>query len=350
MSSRIDSAQMNKKILLVFTGGTIGSLVSHGCIKTTDSNSSVLLQLFNAHYPDSQRVQFKTIRPLNLLSENLHPAVWQNLLTTITAEQPEQYDGIIITHGTDTLSYTAAALSFYFHALKVPLLLVSSDYPLSDSKANGWGNFSCAVDFISQVAHAGVFVPYRNTGQSSYVHLGTRLISCLPLSNDFISIQHKSFLCYENRQFTTINPLPTKPTHPLITLKPLFSKRVLLIRPYPGLNYQSFNLDQVDVVLHDLYHSGTACVASEEGEDYSLLDFIDRCQQQSVKIYLAPIIKSDTAYLSTHQLIAAGANVIWNMTIEAAYVKLLLAYGNFTQALEIERFLASHIAHEYIGV
>ena len=212
------------------------------------------------------------------------------------------------------------------------------------------GNFSCAVDFISQVAHAGVFVPYRNTGQSTYVHLGTRLISCLPLSNDFISIQHKSFLCYENRQFTTINPLPTKPTHPLITLKPLFSKRVLLIRPYPGLNYQSFNLDQVDVVLHDLYHSGTACVASEEGEDYSLLDFIDRCQQQSVKIYLAPIIKSDTAYLSTHQLIAAGANVIWNMTIEAAYVKLLLAYGNFTQALEIERFLASHIAHEYIGV
>jgi len=117
MSSKTDSASINKKILLVFTGGTIGSLASQGCIKTTDNAPSILLQLFESHYPDSHQVQFKIIRPLNLLSENLHPVIWQNLLTAITAEQPEQYDGIIVTHGTDTLSYTAAALSFYFHTV-----------------------------------------------------------------------------------------------------------------------------------------------------------------------------------------------------------------------------------------
>lgn len=348
MSNKPDAAVINKKILLVFTGGTIGSFVSQGCIDADDNAPAALLQLFEARYPDSHQIQFKTIRPLNVLSENLHPAIWQDLLIAITVERPEQYDGIIITHGTDTLSYTAAALSFYFHALTVPLLLVSSDYPLSDSRANGWSHFSCAVDFIRQIARAGVFVPYRNNGQRVHVHLGTRLLSCLPLSNDFISIQHKSFLCYENRQFTTLNSLPLIPNYSPFALKPLFAKRVLLIRPYPGLNYQSLNLDQVDVVLHDLYHSGTACVAQESGGDYSLLSFITRCQQHAVKIYLASIIKSDSAYSSTHQLIAVGADILWNMTIEAAYVKLLLAYGNFTQPSEIEKFLANTVALEHI--
>jgi len=78
------------------------------------------------------------------------PGVWQTLITAIEAQHPEHYDGIIITHGTDTLAYTAAALSFYFNAIKIPILLVSSDYPLDDSKANGLDNFMCAVEFIRQ--------------------------------------------------------------------------------------------------------------------------------------------------------------------------------------------------------
>ncbi|TAL54310.1 MAG: asparaginase [Methylovulum sp.] len=336
-----------KNILLVFTGGTIGSMATEGCIDTSATAPFTLLQQFRQHYPDSQQLMFKTIQPLNLLSENLAPAAWKTLIAAIEAEQPAQYDGIIVTHGTDTLSYTAAALGLYFHALNVPVLLVSSDYPLDDSRANGLENFICAVDFIALINQPGVFVPYRNPQQMTVVHQGTRLASCLQLSGDFISVQHKSYMRYEDRRFSALNPPAATPFRRIV-LKPEFSERILMIKPYPGLNYRTINLEQVDAVLHDLYHSGTACVSRQWGEDHSLPEFITRCRERAIKVYLAPIIQSVDAYQSTRTLIAQGAEVIWNMSIEAAYTKLLLAYGNFSDEQDIMDFINADIAGEHI--
>jgi len=336
-----------KNILLVFTGGTIGSIATKGCIDTSAAAPFTLLQQFRQHYPDPQQLVFKTIQPLNLLSENLAPAAWKTLIAAIEAEQPAQYDGIIVTHGTDTLSYTAAALGLYFHALNVPVLLVSSDYPLDDSRANGLENFICAVDFIALINQPGVFVPYRNPQQMTVVHQGTRLASCLQLSGDFISVQHKSYMRYQDRRFSALNPPAATPFR-RIALQPEFSGRILMIKPYPGLNYRTINLEQVDAVLHDLYHSGTACVSRQWGEDHSLPEFITRCRERAIKVYLAPIIQSTDAYQSTRTLIAQGAEIIWNMSIEAAYTKLLLAYGNFSDEQDIMGFINADIAGEHI--
>ena len=121
-----------------------------------------------------------------------------------------------------------------------------------------------------------------------------------------------------------------------------------MIKPYPGLNYASFNLENVDAVLHDLYHSGTACASTQWGEKYSLLEFIKRCQEQNIKVYLAPAIKSVDAYQSTRALIEQGAEMIWNMSIEAAYVKLMLAYGNFSDEQQIMAFIDMDIAGEHV--
>jgi L-asparaginase len=131
-------------------------------------------------------------------------------------------------------------------------------------------------------------------------------------------------------------------------LKPRFSKRILMIKPYPGLNYAHFNLENVDAVLHDLYHSGTACASTQWGKTHSLLEFIKRCREQGIKVYLAPAIKSADAYQSTRALIEQGAEMIWNMSIEAAYVKLMLAYGNFTDEQQIMDFINADIAGEHI--
>ncbi|MDO9107103.1 MAG: asparaginase domain-containing protein [Methylovulum sp.] len=337
-----------KNILLAFTGGTIGSLATDGCIDISAAAPFTLLQQFRQHYPDHGQVSFTTIQPLDLLSENLAPAAWQTLIAAIEAEQPGQYDGIIITHGTDTLSYTAAALGFYFHALDKPVLLVSSDYPLDKPEANGLENFGCAVDFIVQVNRPGVFVPYRNRQQITQIHLGTRLSSCLPLSGDFISVQHKSHMQYENRRFTVLNPI-VAPQTANIALAAQFSERILMIKPYPGLDYRTVNLDQTDAVLHDLYHSGTACVSRQWGASHSLLEFINRCRERAVKVYLAPIIKSADAYLSTRLLIDQGAEIIWNMSIEAAYTKLALAYGNFSDGQDIMAFISADMAGEHVS-
>ncbi|WP_340124222.1 asparaginase [Methylobacter svalbardensis] len=337
-----------KNILVVFTGGTIGSVATDGTINTADSASFKLIQLFQQHDENYRKIHFDTIQPLQVLSENLAPCAWTSIITAIEAARPEQYDGIIMTHGTDTLAYTACALSFYFHATRIPMLLVASDYPLDHPQANGVENFICAVEFILQINRPGVFVPYRNQQQTTQVHQGTRLTCSLQLSGDFFSVQAKSYLHFENRQFSLLNP-PAKKSLPHNTpLKADFSERILMIKPYPGLDYANFNLENVDAVLHDLYHSGTACASLQWGENYSLVAFIERCKQQGISVYLAPAIKSADAYQSTRALIEQGAEIIWNMSIEAAYVKLLLAYGNFNDKQEIMAFMIEDIAGEHL--
>lgn len=336
----------NKNILLLLTGGTIGSKAQQGSIDTDQAAGFKLLELFQQQYPDHSRINFTTRQVAQLLSENLHPDFWQTLIAAIEAEDICDYDGIIITHGTDTLAFTAAVLGIYFHAINIPLLLVSSNFPLANTKANGLPNFICAVDFIRQSHAAGVFVPYQNPGHPMQVHIGTRLNSCLPLSGDFISVQGRPYCRYENAEFTRLHALPEKQAI-TVSFKVKFA-RILLIKPYPGLNYSHFNLDNVDVILHDLYHSGTACIINQWGEQHSLIEFSAQCQQRSVPLYLTPAIKTADTYSSTQQLLAHGAKIVWNSSLESVYAKLCLAYASNIDADAITTFLATNVAWEQI--
>jgi L-asparaginase len=97
-----------------------------------------------------------------------------------------------------------------------------------------------------------------------------------------------------------------------------------------------------------LYHSGTACSSDAYGQQHDLVAFIKRCRQQNINIYLAPAIHSDSAYSSTRELLAHGGEMIWNLSLEAAYAKLLLAYSNFNSSQAISEFLAGDVAGEQI--
>lgn len=303
-----------KNILVIFTGGTIGSSVHQGAIDTDKKTAFLLLEQFKQRQPNTN-VNFTTRQPYQILSENLSPRIWTTLISEIENANPNAYDGIIITHGTDTLAFTAAALSVYFQVFSVPIFLVSSHLPLSNPHANGLDNFCFAVEKIVTEKLTGVFVPYRNPNDS-YVtlHKGNLLTSSPQLSSDFFSVAVGDFVSKANFN----QPL-----------KPQFSERILLIKPYPSLNYDYFNLENVDAVLHDLYHSGTACTTSNWGGNHSLLNFIARCKHENMPIYLAPALKSADAYQSTIELVETGATVLWNMTLETAFVKLSLSYGNF---------------------
>lgn len=334
-------------ILLLFTGGTIGSTAINGTVNTDNKQAYKLLDLFKQSNADSPKLHFTTLQPIQLLSENIFPSVWELLIQAVEAQNIAEYDGIIITHGTDTLAFTAAALGLYFNSIKIPILLVSSNYPLENSQANGLIHFACAVEFIKQRKQAGVFVPYQNPNSNTLVHLGTRLASSLQLSGDFVSVQSKAYLQFKNNSFQQLNSL-TKQVCISTKLKASFSKNILLIKPYPGLDYSHFKLDKVDIILHDLYHSGTACSTEDWGDNYSLSAFIKKCKLNNIPFYMAPAINSSDAYDSTRSLIEQGAKMIWNISLETAYVKLLLAYGNFTDNQTINQFLENDIAYEHI--
>lgn len=335
-----------KNILVVFTGGTIGSQIEANVIETNENSRSKLLNLFSALDNSKTPVNFRILQPLQILSENLHPVNWTKIIKAIEEEGLEQFDGIIITHGTDTLAYTAAMLGLYFHHIKIPMLIVSSDLPLVEPKANGLTNFVCAVDFIRQFRMGGVFVSYKNPGETVKIHLATRISSCLQLSSIFLGIKNTAFMYYDNNCFFNID-IPNEKNNLPIKLKSDFNKRVLLIRPYPGLNYHQFCLDSVDVVLHDLYHSGTACITHTNGDAFSLLNFVQCCKERHLSIYLAPALKTENSYATTLSLLNKGAEIIWNMSLECAYAKLLLAYNNFNEESQIKHFLAQNLAGEH---
>ena len=93
-----------KNILLVFTGGTIGSQILAGTIDTCAQAGFRLLQMFTEQEDVPNSVTFKTIQPLQILSENLVPSHWHTIISAIEAEDLRNFDGIILTHGTDTLA------------------------------------------------------------------------------------------------------------------------------------------------------------------------------------------------------------------------------------------------------
>lgn len=84
------------------------------------------------------------------------------------------------------------------------------------------------------------------------------------------------------------------------------------------------------------------------GENHSLLSFIKRCNDKNIPVYLAPATQATDAYQSTRALLDLGAEMIWNMSIESAYIKLMLAYGNFNNKQQILAYLNQDSAGEHV--
>jgi len=317
------------KILVVFTGGTIGSTKSDCVIDVNADTSFQLLESYQA-LPTAKDVSFETKQPIYILSENLVPDDWHVLLDTLNAVDQSAYDGVIIAHGTDTLPYTSAAMSFGLKQCDIPVVLVASNYPLDDERANGLRNFSNAVDFIASDVAKGVFVVFENNAGESIVHLGSRLLEADPYTDDFDSIGGVIFGKMDDGRFI-YNDDCRNPTiealnqyQPPLSGNVRFSSDVLLIKPFAGLNYDYFRFGEhkPKAVLHALYHSGTA--NTSESQSLSIKAFAAYCKEQGVPMYAAPIAQTDDLYQSAKELIDAGVTPMVGISLEAALVKLML--------------------------
>lgn len=325
------------QLLLVFTGGTIGSIATGRQIDVRSSVSSELvdryLQRAGEHAP-----QLTTMQPFNILSENLLPQDWIALKESIADQQPERYSGIIITHGTDTLAYSAAALSYLFHDTRVPIVMIASNYPLADPRSRGVQNLEAAIAFICSEHLPGVFVCFENKQGEALLHLGSRIRQSAPFTDEYESAYGLPFGqmkdgCFHpvehavNPKLEQLTPL----SRSLLPQDAAFTTDVVYIQPYPGLDYSYYSFDQANrpqAILHDLYHSATAGTRSDREGRYSLPAFIQRCRQAGIPVYLCPF-KEENAHLyaTSSVLLEAGAIPLRGITSEAALVKLMLAYG-----------------------
>lgn len=311
------------KILVIMTGGTIGSRLK-GNIIDVKSNSYDILERYNRIYPNS--ITFETVQPLNILSENFTLDTLEVLGNTLLNIDTSKYDGIIVTHGSDTLCYTSSFLSMITRHFSIPIVMVASNFELDNSKANGLHNFHGAVTLIASKKVRGCFVIWKDSVTDSLnVHLGTRLKECDSLTDNFQSYGGIPFakivgdeIVFNNNK---INPSLEEINSQRLQICDSISlkNKSLLIKTYTGLDFNSFNLKDVQSVVVYLYHSGTGCTLSGEN---SVLDFIN--QNSNKQIYIASLKRSVERYSTANAIINNNVNLMYNISIESAYIKSLI--------------------------
>ena len=221
---------------------------------------------------------------------------------------------MLVTHGTDTLAYTAAYLDFVFGAQETPVVLVSANYPLRDSRSNGLQNFVAAADFL-RTGEQGVFVAYHNTGdRRTTIHRGREVLPQTPYEDSVFSLFMQPYGWMESGVWTR------NPDHPQTAQDDLsaceLNGRVLFLRPYVGMVYPA--LPDVKAVLLEGWHSGTLPTATPE-----LQAFCRAAKEKGVGVYLTGS-RDGFAYESKQLFEALGIRTMQPMPPSAAYVYLML--------------------------
>jgi len=341
-----------KPLLIIFTGGTIGSQSADGTINVKEAGAYRLIESYLQHPSRNAAVRFDTLQPLNILSENVTPEDWLTLAAAIRSVNYADYAGVIVTHGSDTLAYSSAMLSYLFGDIPIPLVLTASNYPLGDPRSNGNRNFQNTIDFIVNAGLPGVFSVYENDAGQPLVYLGTRITQAISFTDQYGSPYGVPYGRMDAGRFIPQpherNPLPESlrgGSSAAFRWMPdtlRIGDGVVYLKPYPGLNYSFYSFEgegpKPKAVLHDLHHSGTACAVGEG--PYSLPSFIARCREQGIQTYICPIRDASAAlYSSTRKLIDAGAIVIESISADAALMKLMLGLGAYEDKRELEEFV-----------
>ena len=320
------------RIKVIFTGGTIGSSVSGDAVISTDSEAAGKLLISNfltkSDSKNRDEVEFVAEEPYTCLSEDLTVDTWNKLITALRGVHCDHYDGIIITHGTDTMAYTANLLAVLLAGVHLPVVLVGSNHVLTDERANGNQNFSDAVDFISSHSYPGVY-------------LGSRILQCRPFTDDYASVSGVDFARMEGGKVCPIedrfNPTEEQvlsvsgALNPLLYTIPPLTASVMLVQPYVGLDYRDLRPGAgTRAVLHGLYHSATACVGqSGPLAPASILSLCKRCSEKKLPLFIAPfkqsLLEDEAQYETTSELLKYGVQMACDMSVEMAYVKLLCA-------------------------
>ena len=328
-------------ILFVFTGGTIGSTLNRNNIIAADTQKSyAIIDTYSKKY--ALDFDYDIVEPYIELSENNTGDHIRMLAECVGARLGAGYDGIIVTHGTDTLQYSAAALGYLAGADSVPICLVSSNKPIEDEQSNALYNLHSAICFIKNREGRGVFVLYRNSNSNVVrVHRGTRLIGTKAFSDDVSSIFggvyghfDADFNFVKNEEYQEKED--ESATFDLSTLCES-NEEILMIFPHPGMVYPKLG-EKVKYILHNTYHSGTVNTRSESTKEF----FLD-AKARGIKTYIVGVTDG-LEYESSGIFGELGLIPLKNLSPVAAYVKLWILSGSRLSDSEITEKLMQSLS------
>ncbi|MCX4312990.1 MAG: asparaginase domain-containing protein [Clostridia bacterium] len=297
------------KINLVATGGTIGSRVVNGEYVISDEATRQIANVIGAS---------KVFGEFKIHSAGVGLAALNTLRLTILDALEDKPDGVVVTHGTDTLAFSASYLAYAFADTKIPIVMCAADMPLTDYDSNGYDVLNAAKSFIAR-GERGVFVLYKNPGEVVKIHHGARLAPAHLHENFYHSIG-------TGRGFTDSGLMHGMDFE-------LKNSDVFCISPYVGLNYGLLDVSRFTAVVHSAYHSGRVNVA--EFNAFAKANPATTMFLISGKKKYSPSDFEKNVVLCSH------------ITKTALYIKLLIALNNGVK--DLAEFALKNVCGEIIN-
>ena len=316
---------MLNKVLIIYTGGTIGMVQDeNGSLQpfAMDRIFDAVPQLKYCTY-DIESCQLQHI----IDSSNMTPTFWADIAEIIEKEY-DHYDGFVVLHGTDTMAYSASALSFMFKNLTKPIVLTGSQLPLSMLRSDGRENIICALEIASckQVCIPEVCIFFEN-----HLYRGNRSTKVSAenfdafesynypsLAKAGIDIRYKEHL---------ILPMPTAP----LIVRKKFDTRVAVLKLFPGITCEVvqslLNTPQLQGVVIETYGSGNAPTESW------FIDALDDAIRRGVLVMNVTQCKAGAVkmrqYAASCDMDRIGVVSGHDITMEAAITKMMYLLGTY---------------------
>jgi glutamyl-tRNA(Gln) amidotransferase subunit D len=336
-----------KNVKLLGTGGTIASRLDYrtGAVIPAFSPG----ELYGAVPELADICNLSTEKLFGVFSENMGPEQYKILAQSIGEEIKKGTDGIIIGHGTDTMSHTAAALSFMVQNSPIPIVMVgsqrSSDRPSSDAALNLIHAAKTASD--SDIAEVMVCMFGPTSDQYGLLHRGTRVRKMhSSYRSTFRTVGDIPIAMVDREKIT---PLRTDYNHRrsdrTATITPVFEERVTLLYYYPNMNP-----DIIDAVI-DLGYKGIVIAGTGLGHVNKLVyPAIRRAAEKGVAVYMT--VQTLWGYVNMfvydtgRDLMTMGIIPAENMLPEVAYIKLGWAFGQTSDIEKVRDIMLTPVSGE----
>jgi len=336
------------KAVILSTGGTIASRVDYrtGAVRSALSAS----ELYGVVPELSDVARVTTEIVFSIYSENLTQKDWSQLAKTVAEHIKQGAEGVVIAHGTDTMAYTAAALSFALQTLPVPVVLVgaqrSSDRPSSDAATN----LIAAVQAATRgpFAEVGLAMHESFSDTAIVVCRGTKVRKCHTSRRDtFKPVNATAIARVENSEVTMLTTdYQKRDAARKLVVKPEFSEAVALVKFYPGLDPAVIDW-HVERGCKGILLEGTGLGHVSK----FCFDAISNAVKRGVVVALASQCiwgrVNMNVYDTGRDLLVRGVVPLSDMFPETALVKLMWVLGQTSDPEEAKKLLTTNIAGEF---